>query len=269
MRRAGPDNLRSAALSCRLVMGMSSEIRACWSCCQAGWLEHASQRRKQKQRSLLFLKLASSKQLHVPNISQLFKNPETSRFPKCFCSLLFNSSHMIPKSYPNCFGSHLQTSPHSPHPSPVPSALGGCFLFTPQIPPLCPGISRGPPTPSLLSPLPAPQGNAFGVQQGRQQPPHPLLGCMAWQLRCQRSGGFPGGGSCPQGLRGRGRARAEPLRPCQEGMDHLRCRRTAGRFLPGMQERREGPSSWRHKDLLSHPAHSSSKHLICEVAKPG
>lgn len=37
-------------------------------------------------------------------------------------SLLFNSSHMLPKSHPRCFDSHLQTLPHSPCPSPVPPA---------------------------------------------------------------------------------------------------------------------------------------------------
>lgn len=68
----------------RLVMGMSSEMRVSCSCCQAGLLEHTSQGRKQKRRRLLFLKQASNKHLHVPSISQLYKTPETLRFPKCF-----------------------------------------------------------------------------------------------------------------------------------------------------------------------------------------
>lgn len=71
-------------LSRRLAMGMSSEIRVYCSCCQAGLLEHTSQGRKQKRRRLLFLKQASNKHLHVPSISQLYKTPETPRFPKCF-----------------------------------------------------------------------------------------------------------------------------------------------------------------------------------------
>lgn len=153
MGRAAPNTLRSAALSCRLVMGTSSEISACRSCCRAGWLEHTSEWRKQKQRSLLLLKQASNKQLHVPNIGQLNKNPETFRFPKSFCSLLFNSSHTIPKSYSNCLGSHLQTSPHSPHPSPVPPAPGAAS-YSPPCFPSPPWDLQG--SPHCIPPLPSP-----------------------------------------------------------------------------------------------------------------
>lgn len=155
------------------------------------------------------------------------------------------------------------------HPVPAPSHLPcGLLLIHPPAPPLQPRISRGPPTPSLLSRLPA-RGSAFGVPRGRQQPPHPLLGCTAQQLCRWRSGGFPGGGSCLQGLQGRGRAGAEPPQPWQEGMEDLRTRRTAGRFLPGRQERREGPTTCRCEDLPSHPARNGDKCVNCKVSKTG
>lgn len=91
-----------------------------------------------------------------------------------------------PKAAPSCF----QINPHSPHPSPLPP-VPGTASYSPPAPPLCPGSSGAVLTPDFVPPLPAPQG-AFGVPQGGQEPPQPLLRAMAQQLCCQRDGAFPG-----------------------------------------------------------------------------
>lgn len=90
--RAAPGTWEPVAPSHQLEMEMSSGVRAYCFCWQPGVLDPTSQGGNR----LFLLKQASNKELFPPNISQLFKNQETHRFPKSFCSLSFSSSHRIP-----------------------------------------------------------------------------------------------------------------------------------------------------------------------------